>query len=142
MRRSVELKKKARRWQLIGGLAFIIGAFMLYQKVYYETRDFYGENFEVYEPSMSVVNLSTSDASLLNEAFGEMDEERYWEAVTKLEELKQGNPRATQVAEWYKILCMIRLEEKEEAIRLLEYYIEQPDFEFNRKKAIQLLKEY
>jgi thioredoxin-like negative regulator of GroEL len=142
MSRSESLRKSALRWKLIGGIAFLIGAFMLYQKVYYETRDFYGENFEMYQGQMSEVSLSENDNILLDSALTQMQEENYWDAATLLEKLKQQNPKATQISDWYKILCMVGLEEKEEAISLLDYYLEQPDFDFNRERAELLLKEY
>ena len=66
----------------------------------------------------------------------------YWEAVTDLELHKESGEASIQIAEWYKILCMIGLDEKEQAVSLLEYYTEQPDFTWKRSEAEQLLKDY
>jgi len=130
------------RWKIVGGLAFLLGVFMLYQKAYYESRDFYADNFELYQHEMTLIKLDQQSSSELAIAMKEMQESRYWEAVTHLENLKLQSPAATQIAEWYKILCMIGLDEKEEAIRLLNYYVEQEGFNFNRDKALTLLEAY
>ncbi|NNC83384.1 MAG: hypothetical protein HKN79_07390 [Flavobacteriales bacterium] len=142
MSRSQELARSAKRWRIIGVLAFLLGAFLIYQKVYYEMHDFYAENFELYQEEMTSIHLDLTDAALLDQAMKEMQTDCFWQAATLLEELKKHNASATQIAEWYKILCMVGLNKKDEAIQLLEYYTEQDDFDFNREKALELLRVY
>lgn len=142
MDRSARIARSSRRWRTAGILAFCIGAFLLYQKIYYASRDFYEENYNTFSTEMVDIPMDDADVERIDQAMKLMEQESYWDAVTELEELKKQNPSATQIGEWYKILCMIGLEEKEKAIKLLQYYLEQPEFNFQKEKAALLLKEY
>jgi len=92
MSRSKSLRRTALRWKIVGGLAFLLGVFMLYQKAYYESRDFYADNFELYQHEMTLIKLDQQSSSELAIAMKEMQESRYWEAVTHLENLKLQSP--------------------------------------------------
>jgi hypothetical protein len=71
-----------------------------------------------------------------------MGERKYWEAIDVLQEIKDAYPDYVERAEWYKILALIGLERKDDVIPLLTYYCEQPDFEFKKKEAQELLQDY
>jgi tetratricopeptide (TPR) repeat protein len=149
---------------------FLIGLFMVYQRLAYESRDFYAEYFEFYPIStssnsspqfnegmkaISTENYAQSEKILhsafkldkdpevgMHLAMARMGEGKYWEAIDVLQEIKDKYPDYLERAEWYKILALIGLERKDDVIPLLEYYCEQPDFEFKKKEAHELLNDY
>jgi len=149
---------------------FLVGTFLVYQRIAYESRDFYAEYFKVYIRSESIKRIPGMRAGLnalddrqfelaaslrrpvyektkdpdvaLQLAMAQMEEQSYWEAIDVLQKVKDSSEDYIQEAEWYKILCLIALERKEEAIGLLEYYCEQPDFTFKEKEAKELLRDY
>lgn len=142
MDRSDKLKRKARNWKIAGTLAFLIGAFLVWERVSYNLHDFYGENFAKPTKADLFFYSVVDPGSHLELALNKMDSENYWEAVTELEHLKQSNASNPQFAEWYKILCLIALDERESAIALLEYYTEQEEFTWKRAEAERLLEQY
>lgn len=143
MERSEKLKRKARTWRILGSLAFLIGAFLVYERVSYNLHDFYAENFDT--PTEEVITrygLGAVQRDLLASALDNMQIEDYWTASTDLDKIKDIGGPAIQVAEWYKTLCMIGLGEKERAMALLQYYTEQPNFTFKKSEALTLLEDY
>ncbi len=143
MERAKRLKRNARRWRILGSLAFLIGAFLIWERVSYNLHDFYAENFDrPTEEVMTRYEVGPDQREILASAFEKMEAEDYWSAATDLDQIKSLGGRSTQVAEWYKVLCMVGLEEKVRAMELLEYYVEQPDFTFKKVEAERLLEDY
>jgi hypothetical protein len=149
---------------------FLIGAFLIYQRVAYESTDFFKENFIAYpiplalaenqEIAPSLYAMEAGDYSIaveeLSHRFDETKDpnigmqlgmalvgsEDYWAAITVFDEVKRIEPALLAETEWYKILSLIALEEKDEAKDMLDYYCEQVDFKFNREKALELKANY
>lgn len=143
MDRKARLKRKARIWQVLGVLAFVIGALLIYGRIAYDLTDFYAEYHDVPEPALRAeYGLGPAQNALLDAALSKMEAQLYWEAMTDLEQLKQHGGKALELAEWYKILCLIGLERKEEAQAMLDYYVEQPSFTHKKAEALQLEKDY
>lgn len=142
MEHSDRLKRNARRWRVTGTLAFLVGAFLIWGRVSYNLHDFFAENYSRPTKSELFFYSVEDTSSRLGNALDKMEAGEYWEAVTDLDLVKNSGGPSIQFAEWYKILCMIGLDEKERAISLLEYYIEQPDFPWKRTEAELLLKDY
>jgi hypothetical protein len=143
LERSEKLKRKARTWRILGVLAFLVGAFLIWERVSYNLHDFYAENFNL--PTKEVITryaLGSEQRDHLASAMDKMQAEDYWSAATDLDKIKEIGGPAIQVAEWYKTLCMIGLEEKELATALLQYYSEQPDFSFKKREVLALLQDY
>ena len=153
--------RKARWMPYLMVPVFILGAFLIYQRLAYESRDFYDEYYRPYPIAHTLENnpelikgisaLKAKDYILADEALSaafssnqdpelgiqlamaRMGEEKYWEAIDILQAIKEASSEHVQVAEWYKILSLIGLKRKEEAIALLVYYCEQPHFNFKMK---------
>lgn len=162
--------RKARWMPFVMAPIFLMGAFLIYQRLAYESTDFFTENFRLYpvpaslsedesiKPTLEALNASdysiavepllqrfnaTKDAQTgIQLSMALMGSKDYWAAITILEEVKGIEPDLTSQSEWYKILCLIALEEKNEAKAMIEYYCEQPDFEFNRERALELKEKY
>jgi hypothetical protein len=141
--RSKQLRKKARLWKILGVLAFIVGAVLVWGRISYNLHDFYAENYERLSAA-TVEKYDATDAQIraLIKAQDLMEQDAFWDATTQLEAVKQDSTAALQLSDWNKILCMIGLEEKEKAIALLLYYMEQPGFSYKREEAKELLELY
>lgn len=97
-------------------LLIIAGLFMVYQKVSYESRDFYAEYYTEYPPYVVAGSEQRVGMTLAMELYGQQE---YEKAIPVLDMVIK-NPSYTATAHVYRGLCKLNMAQHWEAIQDFE----------------------